>query len=122
MSLILDLNAPTGAGGTSEFKQAQELKMVTFIATLHVAKGREAEFEKLQTELSEVAHREEEGLLVYDVIRHSEKPRTYVVYARFKDRAAFELHQAADFHQRLVPPILACVDGEMDLQFFDWVG
>ena len=95
--------------------------MVTFIATLNVAKGREVDFERLQTELSEIAHAEEPGLLVYDVIRHAEKPRSYVVYARFEDQAAFELHQAADFHQRLVPPILDCVEGGMDLQFFDRV-
>ena len=96
--------------------------MVVFIATLNVAQGREAEFERLQTELSQVSHEEEPGLVVYDVIRHAEKPRTYVVYARFKDQAAFELHQKANFHQRLVPPILDCVEGEMDLQLFEWVG
>ena len=96
--------------------------MLTFIATLQVAAGRETEFEKLQVELSEIAHREEKGLLVYDVIRHKEKARTYVVYARFSDQAAFEFHQQADFHQRLVPPILACVEGAMDLQFYDWKG
>lgn len=96
--------------------------MVVFIATLQVAEGKEADFERLQTELSEIAHTQEPDLVVYDVIRHSEKPRTYVVYARFKDRAAFELHQEADFHQRLVPPIIDCVKGEMDLQFFEWVG
>ena len=95
--------------------------MVVFIATLNVAAGREADFELLQTELSEIAHAEEPGLLVYDVIRHAEKPRTYVVYARFQDQAAFEIHQEAEFHQRLVPPILDCVEGEMDLQFFEWV-
>jgi hypothetical protein len=42
--------------------------------------------------------------------------------ARFKDRAAFGFHLEADFHHRLVPPILDCVEGEMDLQFFEWVG
>jgi quinol monooxygenase YgiN len=94
--------------------------MVTFIATLQVAAGREKEFERLQTELSEISHREEAGLLVYDVIRHHDQPFTYLVYARFKDQAAFEFHQQADFHQRLVPPILACVEGAMDLQFYDW--
>ena len=96
--------------------------MVTFIATLQIAAGREQEFEQLQTELSEISHREEQGLLVYDVIRHHRKPLTYVVYARFKDQAAFEFHQQADFHQRLVPAILACVEGAMDLQLYDWVG
>ena len=95
--------------------------MVVFIATLNVARGREADFERLQTELSEISHAEEPGLLVYDVIRHKEKPNTYVVYARFRDQDAFEYHQGADFHDRLVPPILDCVEGEMDLQFFEWV-
>ena len=95
--------------------------MITFIATLNVAGGKEAAFERLQTELSEISHEREPGLLVYDVIRHAEKPGVYVVYARFKDNEAFEYHQNADYHQRLVPPILDCVEGEMDLQFFDWV-
>lgn len=96
--------------------------MVTFIATLNIKPGREADFERLQTELSEIAHAREPGLLVYDVIRHASVARRYVVYARFENREAFEWHQAADFHERLVPPILDCVEGEMDLQFFDWVG
>jgi quinol monooxygenase YgiN len=96
--------------------------MVVFIATLNVAEGRESDLERLQTELSEIAHAREPGLVVYDVIRHAEKAGTYVVYARFKDQAAFDFHQGADFHHRLVPPILDCVEGEMDLQFFEWVG
>ncbi len=96
--------------------------MVVFIATLQVAEGKEADFERLQTELSEISHAREPGLVVYDVIRHAEKKGTYVVYARFRDQAAFEFHQEADFHHRLVPPILECVEGEMDLQFFEWVG
>jgi quinol monooxygenase YgiN len=95
--------------------------MLAFIATLQVTAGREAEFERLQTELSRISHREEEGLLVYDVLRHRNKASTYMVVARFRDQAAFDFHQQADFHERLVPPILNCVDGEMDLQFFDWV-
>lgn len=96
--------------------------MVVFIAKLKIREGREAEFERLQTQLSNLAHAAEPGLIVYDVIRHVSEKRTYVVYARFADRNAFEFHQGADFHERLVPPILDCVDGEMDLQFYDWVG
>ena len=95
--------------------------MIVFIASLNVASGKEAEFERLQTELSETAHASEPGLLVYDVIRHAEKTGVYVVYARFKDQQAFDFHQQADFHQRLVPPILDCVEGDMDLQFFELV-
>ena len=93
----------------------------TFIAKLVVKQGREAEFERLQSELSQLTHQHERDTLVYDVIRHRSEPRTYVVYARFTDEAAFEAHQKASFHDRLVPPILACLDKEMDLQFFDWL-
>jgi quinol monooxygenase YgiN len=92
----------------------------TFIATLVVKQGMEPEFERLQKKLSELTHAHESGTLVYDVIKSRSKPRTYVVYARFKDEAAFQAHQASSFHDELVPPILACVDGEMDLQMLDW--
>ena len=95
--------------------------MTAFIATMKVAAGREAEFEAVCAELSEIAHREEPGLVAYDIIRNRKDPSSYVFYARFKDEDAFQFHQDADFHQRLVPPILACVEGEMDLQFFDWL-
>jgi quinol monooxygenase YgiN len=92
----------------------------TFIATLIVKKGREAEFERLQQELSEITHRDEPDTHVYDVIRHRTKPQTYIVYARFKDEAAFELHQKMPAHDRLVPPILDCLAEPMDLAFYDW--
>ncbi len=93
----------------------------TFIATLVVKQGMEAEFERLQRELSQLTHASEPATLVYDVIRHRTRPSTYVVYGRFRDEAAFQAHQTTSFHDRLVPPILACLAQQMDLQFFDWV-
>lgn len=95
--------------------------MTCFIATLRIKPGHEAEFERLQRELSELTHANEPDTLVYDIIRSRTSPDTYVVYGRFKDEAAFQLHQATPFHDRLVPPILATVNGDMDLQFFDWI-
>jgi (4S)-4-hydroxy-5-phosphonooxypentane-2,3-dione isomerase len=93
----------------------------TFIAKLVVKPGQEATLEKLQTELSQIAHAEEPDVLVYDFIKHRTEPRTYVVYARFRDEAAFDVHMKAPFHDRLVPPILASLARDMDLQFFDWI-
>ena len=95
--------------------------MTVFIATLQVSEDKQAEFEQLQTELSELAHAQEPDLFVYDVVKHREKPGAYVVYARFKDEAAFEHHMQIDFHDRLVPPILECLDAEMQLEFFDHI-
>jgi quinol monooxygenase YgiN len=91
-----------------------------FIATLLVKAGKETEFERLQKELSDLTHAQEPGTLVYDVIKSRGKDRTYVVYSRFKDEAAYQAHQASSFHDELVPPIMACVEGDMDLQFYDW--
>ncbi len=93
----------------------------TFVARLVVRAGQEARFESLQRELSELTHATEPGAVVYDVIKHRTEPSTYVVYARFKDDAAFQLHMGAESHARLVPDILASLAQEMDLQFFDWI-
>ena len=95
--------------------------MTAFIATLTVKDDKAQEFEKLQAELSRLSHDNEPDLFVYDVIRHREKPNTYVVYARFKDEDAFNHHMQIDFHDRLVPPIIETLSGDMQLEFFDHV-
>jgi quinol monooxygenase YgiN len=92
----------------------------TFIATLVIKAGHETEFERIQKELSELTHAHEPFALVYDVIKSRTKPRTYVVYGRFTDEASFDKHMSSPFHEKLVPPIIACVEGEMDLQMYDW--
>ncbi len=91
----------------------------TFIAKLIVKPGQEKEIERLQVELAQITKKSEPDCLVYDFIRHRTEPRTYVVYARFRDEAAFQAHMKAPFHDRLVPPILAALAQDMDLQFFD---
>ena len=95
--------------------------MMSFIATLVVKPGKAADFERLQRELKELTHANEPDTHVYDVIRHREQANTYVVYASFKDQAAFDHHMQTDFHDRLVPPILDCLAEEMDLQFYDGI-
>jgi quinol monooxygenase YgiN len=99
--------------------------MTVFFATLKVKAGKEKEFERLQRELSKLTHESEPDTIAYDVVRLRDKPGQYAVYARFKDEAAFQYHQKTPFHDRLVPPILDCLDGGaagMGLAFYDWVG
>ena len=95
--------------------------MTAFIARLKVNDNKADTFEKLQTELSELAHAQEPDLFVYDVLKSRDNPGVYVVYARFKDEQAFDHHMNIDFHDRLVPPILECLDEEMLLEMFDYV-
>jgi quinol monooxygenase YgiN len=94
--------------------------MTCFIATLVVKPGMEQEFERLQQELSKLTHEQEPDTLVYDVLKQRDTAATYVVYGRFRDEAAFQAHQQTAFHDRLVPPILACLAQDMDLKFLDW--
>lgn len=92
-----------------------------FIATLIVQQDQLAEFEALQKKLSVITHDDEPGTLVYDFLRHREHPDTYVVYARFRDDEAFQVHQDSPSHDELVPPILAVLAEDMDLQFYELV-
>lgn len=94
---------------------------MAFIATLVVKQDKLTEFEQLQKKLSDITHDTEPGTLVYDFIRHRDQRGTYVVYARFRDDAAFQEHQDAPAHEELVPPILAALAEEMDLQFYELV-
>ena len=92
-----------------------------FIAKLVVQPDKLDEFEALQKELSDITHGTEPGTLVYDFLRHRDQLNTYVVYSRFKDEAAFQAHQEAPDHERLVPPILEALAEDMDLQFYELV-
>ena len=76
---------------------------IAFIAKLVVKPEQAAELEQLQKKLSDITHDTEPDTLVYDFIRHRDQANTYVVYARFKDEAAFQLHQEAPTHEELVP-------------------
>ena len=92
---------------------------IAFIAKLIVKPEQAAKLEQLQKELSDITHDTEPDTLVYDFVRHRDQANTYVVYARFKDEAAFQLHQEAPTHEKLVPPILNALAEEMDLQFYE---
>lgn len=94
---------------------------MVFVAILKVKKEMVEQFERAQKELSELTHAHEPDTLVYDLVRQQDDPLTYVCYARFTDKAAFEHHMQTDFHDRLVPPILESLSEDMQLTFYDHV-
>ena len=95
------------------------MMQIAFIAKLVVQSDKADELEQLQKKLSDITHDTEPDTLIYDFIRHRDQANTYVVYARFKDDAAFQLHQDAPTHEELVPLILETLAEEMDLQFYE---
>lgn len=96
--------------------------MYCCITRLRIKPGREPEFLQLQRELSELTHEHEPDTVIYDVLRQASEPLSYVCYARFRDRQAFEFHQAATFRRRLHEQIAACAEEPIDRQFYDFIG
>lgn len=94
---------------------------MVFIALLKVKKDMVEQFEQAQAELSKLTHEHESDTYVYDVIKQKDDPLSYVCYARFKDQAAFDYHMQTEFHDRLVPPILASLAEDMQLTFYEHV-
>ncbi len=94
---------------------------MVFIAFLKVKEEMVAQFEAAQKELSELTHKHEPDTYVYDVIKQTDDPLSYVCYARFKDEAAFDHHMQTEFHDRLVPPILESLAEDMQLTFYNHV-
>jgi quinol monooxygenase YgiN len=94
----------------------------SFIAQLRAKPGRADELIRLQVELKGLVFEHEPDALVYELLRSEEDPNLFQVVATFKDDASFDQHMQIDFHDRLVPPILDCVEGEMQLAFYRSLG
>ncbi len=90
----------------------------SFIAELRVRPGKREELIRLQQELKSLVFAQEPDALVYELFQSEDDPDLFQVVATFRDDAAFDHHMQIDFHDRLVPPILDCVDGEMKLSFY----
>ena len=90
----------------------------SFIAQLRAKPGRREELIALQGEMKSLAFEHEPGVVVYELFQSEDDPDLFQVVATFKDDAAFDTHMSIDFHDRLGPPILECVDGEMEIAFY----
>lgn len=90
----------------------------SFVARLRAIPEKRAELIALQVELKGLVFAREPDALVYELMQSDTEPDLFLVVATFRDDAAFDAHMTIDFHDRLVPPILACVDGEMQLEFY----
>lgn len=96
--------------------------MTAFVAKLVVKSEKAADFEKFQTELRELTHKNEPETPVYELIKSRDDANTYLCIATFSDEASFQYHQTTDFHERLVPLINECLAEDMELGFYDIIG
>lgn len=90
----------------------------SFIAYLRTSPDKRDEMIALQTELKELVFAQEPDALVYELLQSDDDPDRFAVVATFRDDAAFDHHMGIDFHDRLVPPIIACLAQDMKLEFY----
>jgi quinol monooxygenase YgiN len=94
----------------------------SFIAVLRTLPEKRDEMIALQSELKTLVFQHEPGALVYELMQSDDDPDLFHVIATFRDEAAFDTHMAIDFHDRLVPPILACLAEDMQISFHQSLG
>jgi quinol monooxygenase YgiN len=90
----------------------------SFIAQLRVKPGKRDELIALQLELKKLVFEQEPDALVYELFQSETDPDLFQCVATFRDDAAFDAHMHIDFHDRLVPPILACLAEDMKLAYY----
>lgn len=90
----------------------------SFICYLRTSPEKREEMIALQTELKGLVFEQEPDALVYEVFQSDEDPDRFAVVGAFRDDAAFDKHMHIDFHDRLVPPIVACLAEDMKLDFY----
>lgn len=70
------------------------------VVRLQAQEGNEERAAQLMTELA-AASNAEPGCEAYVPCRETEDPRSFVIYERYRDKAAFEEHGATEHFQRL---------------------
>jgi quinol monooxygenase YgiN len=90
----------------------------SFIAYLHTSPEKRDEMIALQVELKQLVFEQEPDALVYELLQSDADPDQFAVVATFRDDAAFDKHMGIDFHDRLVPPILATLAEEMKIAYY----
>lgn len=90
----------------------------SFVARLRTTPEKRAELIALQVELKQLVMAQEPDAIVYELLQSDSDPDVFLCVATFRNDAAFDHHMQIDFHERLVPPILACLADDMDLDFY----
>lgn len=90
--------------------------MICLVVKMRVRAGEEEKVAKWFRSL-ETASRNEPGCLLYNVHRHQEDGRVFLVYEQYKDNAALEAHrESAHFRQYAAEKIYSVVESrEADL-------
>jgi len=86
--------------------------MISSTIRLKIQADKVEEFEALVAQLVRDVHAHEPGLQTYEVRRVKGQPLTYFYFLSFQDQAAFDRYAAAEWHMKMSPKAVACLDGD----------
>ncbi len=89
------------------------------IATLTVAKGKNAAFEAVFVELASAVRANEPGNEFYSLTRSRSNPQVYKVLERYADQAALDAHGASDHFKAAGPKLAPCLAAEPEIDYLD---
>lgn len=96
--------------------------MIGVVAELTILEGKQAEFEKIASELAQAVNASEPGCLLYKLFKVREQSREYVFLEQYADQAAVDAHRASEHYKRLGRAMGPCLDGAPRIKRMDFVG
>ena len=95
--------------------------MIGVVATLKAQAGKGAELEEIFREFIATVKASEPGCLSYQLTRSRSEPDTYKTLELYRDQAAVQAHETADYTRAAGARILACLEGRVPIDYLDVV-
>ena len=95
--------------------------MIGVVATLKIAPGKEAEFEKVAKDLMAKVKAHEAGTLTYQLYKSKKDANTYIFMEQYANEEALKAHGQTEYFKAAGPKLGPCLAGAPDIQYFDIV-
>jgi autoinducer 2-degrading protein len=95
------------------------LAMMTFLARMKIKEGKEADFIRLASALTEKVRANEPETTAYEFFKLRDEPLGYAVFERFTGEAAEEAHRNTPHFLEIAPDLIECIDGTYVREFLD---
>ena len=83
--------------------------------------SKEAEFEKIATDLMQKVKANEPGVMTYQLYKSKKDPNTYIFMEQYASQAALDAHGKTDYFLAAGPKLGPCLAGAPDIQMYDIV-
>ena len=91
---------------------------ITFVSRMTVKPGKEADFERVVRALTADVLQNEKEVVYFEFFKLRE-PRRYAVLESFPDEASEHAHMQSSWLAKVLPEIVACVDGTWEREYLD---